>query len=82
MGKCEKNMIEGIAQRGPKKDVCHSIIVLEVYVSDDVVSTRMSRAKGEEEADRATTGGYKKKRDSKGEVYKKQETSEPCIYFS
>jgi hypothetical protein len=74
-------MIEGIAKREPKKDVCHSIIVLEVYVSE-VVSIRMSRAKGEEEAYRATTGGYKKKRDSEGEVYKKQETSEPCIYFS
>ncbi len=28
--KCQKNMIEGIAKRKPKKDVCHSIIVLEV----------------------------------------------------
>jgi hypothetical protein len=28
--KCQKNMIEGIAKREPKKDVCHSTIVLEI----------------------------------------------------
>jgi hypothetical protein len=28
--KCQKNMIKGIAKRKPKKDVCHSAIVLEV----------------------------------------------------
>jgi hypothetical protein len=28
--KCEKNIIEGIAKREPKKDVCHSAIILEV----------------------------------------------------
>jgi len=27
-GKCQKNMIERIAKRKPKKDVCHSAIVL------------------------------------------------------
>ncbi len=28
--KCQKNMIEGIAKKEPKKDVCHSAIVLEI----------------------------------------------------
>jgi hypothetical protein len=28
--KCQKNMIEGITERKPKNDVCHSTIVLEV----------------------------------------------------
>jgi hypothetical protein len=28
--KCQKNMIEGIAKREPKKDVCHFAIVVEV----------------------------------------------------
>jgi hypothetical protein len=28
--KCKKNIIEGIAKRSLKKDVCHSAIVLEV----------------------------------------------------
>ncbi len=28
--KCQKNMIEGIAKREPKKDVCHFAIVLKV----------------------------------------------------
>ncbi len=28
--KCQKNMIEGITKRLPKKDVCHFAIVLEV----------------------------------------------------
>jgi hypothetical protein len=28
--KCQKNMIEGIAKREPKKDVCHFVIVLKV----------------------------------------------------
>jgi hypothetical protein len=28
--KCQKNMIEGTTKREPKKDVCHSTIVLEV----------------------------------------------------
>jgi hypothetical protein len=28
--KCQKNMIEGIAKRAPRKDVCHYAIVLEV----------------------------------------------------
>jgi hypothetical protein len=27
--KCQKNMIEGTTKRKPKKDVCHSAIVLE-----------------------------------------------------
>jgi hypothetical protein len=30
MGKCQKNMIEGITKREPKKDVCHSAIVQKV----------------------------------------------------
>ncbi len=29
--KCQKNMIEGITKRLPKKDVCHFAIVLEVF---------------------------------------------------
>jgi hypothetical protein len=74
-------MIEGTTKREPKKDVCHSVIVLEVYVSK-VVSTRKSRAKSEEEVDIATTRGYKKKGDYKEKVYKKQKTSKPYIYFS
>jgi hypothetical protein len=28
--RCHKNMIKGITKREPKKDVCHSAIVLEV----------------------------------------------------
>jgi hypothetical protein len=28
--KCQNNIIEGIANREPKNDVCHFIIVLEV----------------------------------------------------
>ncbi len=28
--KCQKNMIEGITKREPKKDVCHSTILFEV----------------------------------------------------
>jgi hypothetical protein len=28
--KCQKNMIEGKAKRGPKKDFCHFVIVLKV----------------------------------------------------
>ncbi len=36
-----------------------------------MVSTRRSKAIGEEEANRAITWGQKKKGDSKGEVYKK-----------
>ncbi len=27
---CQKNMVEGTAQREPKKDVCHSAIFLEI----------------------------------------------------
>ncbi len=28
--KCQMNMIEGTTKREPKKDVCHTVIVLEV----------------------------------------------------
>jgi hypothetical protein len=47
-----------------------------------MVSTRRNKAIGEEEANRATTWGHEKKGDCEGEVYKKQETSKPCIYLS
>jgi hypothetical protein len=46
-----------------------------------VVSIRII-IRREEEANITTTRGQEKKRDSKGEVYKKQETFEPYIYFS
>jgi hypothetical protein len=36
----------------------------------------------EEEVVRATTWGQEEERDYEGEIYKKQETSEPYIYFS
>jgi hypothetical protein len=36
-------MIEGTTKREPKQDVCHSTILLKVYVSK-VVSTRNSKA--------------------------------------
>ncbi len=45
-----------------------------------MVSIRI-RITREEEADITTIGGQEKKRDSEGEVYKKQETFEPYIYF-
>jgi hypothetical protein len=47
-----------------------------------MVSIRNSKAIGGEEADIAATWGHEKKGDCEGEVYKKQETSEPCIYLS
>jgi hypothetical protein len=47
-----------------------------------VVSIRRSKTTRKEEVDRITTGWQEKKGYSKGEVYKKQETSEPCIYLS
>jgi hypothetical protein len=31
-GKCQKNLIEIIAKKEPKKDVCHFAIVLEVLL--------------------------------------------------
>ncbi len=46
-----------------------------------MVSTKRSKATREEEANRVATGGQEKKGDSKGEVYKKQKTSEPSIYL-
>jgi hypothetical protein len=54
--KCEKNMIEGITKRKTKKGCmpfCHSP---RSFVSK-VVSTRMSRAIGEEEIGKVTTKG-------------------------
>ncbi len=48
----------------------------------EVVSIRRSKTTRKEEVDRITTGWQEKKGYSKGEVYKKQETSEPCIYLS
>ncbi len=53
--KCQKNMIEGTAQRKPKKDVCHSAIVLEM------VSSRRSKIIGEEKTSKRTSRGQKKK---------------------
>ncbi len=47
-----------------------------------MVSTKRSKAIGEEETNIAATWRHEKKEDREGEVYKKQETSEPCIYLS
>jgi len=47
-----------------------------------MVSTKRSKAIGEEEADIAATRGQEKKGDSKGEVYIKKKTFKPSIYLS
>jgi hypothetical protein len=46
------------------------------------VSTRRNTTTGEEEVSGATVGRQEKKGYFDGEVYKKQKTFEPYIYFS
>jgi hypothetical protein len=46
-----------------------------------VVSTKRSRAIGEEEKNRVAMRGHEKKGDFEGEVYQNQKTSKPFIYF-
>jgi hypothetical protein len=36
--KCQKNMVEGIAKKEPKKDLCHFNIILEVYFRNGFLS--------------------------------------------
>jgi hypothetical protein len=59
--KCYKNVIEGTTKRKPKKDVCHSIIILEVFFQ------KWFPLKGAKSQERKKTGiiasrGQKKKR--------------------
>jgi len=66
--KCHKSMIEGITKREPKKDLCHSAIVLKIMFQK-VVSTRRSKAIGKEEIGITTIRGQNKKRHFEGEVH-------------
>jgi hypothetical protein len=63
-------MIEGIAKKKPKRDVCHSIIVLEILLWKWFPLEGLEP--NEEETYRAATRGQEKEGYFKGEVYKKQ----------
>jgi hypothetical protein len=76
MGKMLEKHDWGNNQKKTKKNVCHFVNVLEV------VSTRWNIITREEKTQKITIGGWEKKGEFEGKVYKKQETFEPYIYFS
>ncbi len=75
--KCQKNMIEGIAKRELKKDVCHSARVLEVNFKRGFHQQEQSHRR--KEVARAK-GGHEKKREFKERFIKNKRPLNPtCI---
>ncbi len=79
--KCQKNMIEGIAKREPKKDVCHFAIVVEVLFQKQFL-VKGAKPQEKKKQSEQPQKEKKKKQTLRERFIKKKKTSEPCTYFS
>ncbi len=78
--KCQNNMIR--EQRRKAKKRCMPFCYCPRGFVLKMVSSLRSRTTGKEETHIVATRGQKEERDSEGEVYQEQETSESYTYFS